>query len=153
DGVIPAREGGEPVGGGKVRPDFAFGALARLAGGGCHGTGDRWRGRRVIRAAGARRRGYQRRKRVDGRSPPSMRDAKARSASSSRLMTPSMPVARNREGGSLDFPHQGQSTATTSGGIMQLTENFSFEELTASDTAARAGIDNTPPDALMTNLQ
>jgi hypothetical protein len=36
---------------------------------------------------------------------------------------------------------------------MQLTENFSFEELTASDTAARAGIDNTPPDALMTNLQ
>jgi zinc D-Ala-D-Ala carboxypeptidase len=35
---------------------------------------------------------------------------------------------------------------------MQLTPNFSFEELTASETAARDGIDNTPPDALMDNL-
>ena len=36
---------------------------------------------------------------------------------------------------------------------MQLTPNFSLEELIASDTAARAGIDNTPPPALMDNLQ
>ena len=36
---------------------------------------------------------------------------------------------------------------------MQLTDNFSLEELTVSETAARAGIDNTPPDSLMDNLQ
>ena len=36
---------------------------------------------------------------------------------------------------------------------MQLTENFSLEELMASDTAARAGIDNQPPASLMNNLQ
>jgi zinc D-Ala-D-Ala carboxypeptidase len=36
---------------------------------------------------------------------------------------------------------------------MQLTPNFHMEELIASEVAARSGIDNTPPDALMPNLQ
>jgi hypothetical protein len=36
---------------------------------------------------------------------------------------------------------------------MQLTEHFSFEELIASETAIRKGIDNTPPNDLMPNLQ
>ena len=36
---------------------------------------------------------------------------------------------------------------------MQLTEHFSLEELIASETAARAGIDNTPPPALLPNLR
>jgi hypothetical protein len=36
--------------------------------------------------------------------------------------------------------------------MMQLTEHFSFEALTASDTAARLGIDNRPPAALILNL-
>lgn len=35
---------------------------------------------------------------------------------------------------------------------MQLTAHFSLEELTASDTAARAAINNVPPQALMGNL-
>lgn len=35
---------------------------------------------------------------------------------------------------------------------MQLTDHFSLEELIASETAARAGIDNTPPAELMQNL-
>ena len=36
---------------------------------------------------------------------------------------------------------------------MQLTEHFSLEELVASETAARAGIDNMPPPSLMPNMQ
>ena len=36
---------------------------------------------------------------------------------------------------------------------MQLTEHFSLEELMASDSAARADIDNTPPSSLMGNMQ
>lgn len=36
---------------------------------------------------------------------------------------------------------------------MQLSENFSLEELIASETAARLGIDNTPPVSLMPNLR
>jgi hypothetical protein len=36
---------------------------------------------------------------------------------------------------------------------MNLSEHFSLEELTASETAARSGIDNTPAAALMPNLQ
>ena len=36
---------------------------------------------------------------------------------------------------------------------MQLSEHFSLEELIASDTAARFGIDNTPPESLMPNLR
>ena len=36
---------------------------------------------------------------------------------------------------------------------MQLSEHFSLEELAASETAARRGIDNTPPQALMPNLR
>jgi zinc D-Ala-D-Ala carboxypeptidase len=35
---------------------------------------------------------------------------------------------------------------------MQLTVHFSLEELIASETAARKGIDNTPPDELMGHL-
>jgi hypothetical protein len=35
---------------------------------------------------------------------------------------------------------------------MQLSDNFSLEELIASETAARSGIDNTPPPDLMPNL-
>lgn len=35
---------------------------------------------------------------------------------------------------------------------MQLTEHFSLEELTASETAARKGIDNTPPLDVQANL-
>ncbi len=35
---------------------------------------------------------------------------------------------------------------------MQLTDHFSLEELIASETAARTGIDNTPPADLMPNL-
>jgi hypothetical protein len=35
---------------------------------------------------------------------------------------------------------------------VKLTTNFSFEELTHSDTAIRNGIDNTPPDHLLPNL-
>jgi zinc D-Ala-D-Ala carboxypeptidase len=35
---------------------------------------------------------------------------------------------------------------------MQLTEHFSLEELIASETAVRLGIDNTPPVKLMPNL-
>jgi zinc D-Ala-D-Ala carboxypeptidase len=35
---------------------------------------------------------------------------------------------------------------------MQLTENFSLEELVASETATRCGINNTPPDRLLDNL-
>lgn len=36
---------------------------------------------------------------------------------------------------------------------MQLTDHFSFEELIASETAARKRIDNTPPAELMPNLR
>jgi zinc D-Ala-D-Ala carboxypeptidase len=36
---------------------------------------------------------------------------------------------------------------------MQLTDNFSLEELIASEVASRQGIDNTPPDSLMPNLR
>lgn len=36
---------------------------------------------------------------------------------------------------------------------MQLTEHFSLEELIASQTAARAGIDNTPSAAIVANLR
>lgn len=36
---------------------------------------------------------------------------------------------------------------------MQLTEHFSFEELTASEIAARHGLDNTPPIALDVNMR
>jgi len=36
---------------------------------------------------------------------------------------------------------------------MQLSQNFSLEELIASDTAARAGINNTPPPAILENLR
>lgn len=35
---------------------------------------------------------------------------------------------------------------------MQLTEHFSFEELSESDTATRLGIDNTPPENVVDNL-
>ena len=35
---------------------------------------------------------------------------------------------------------------------MMLSTHFSLAELTASEVAARAGIDNTPPPELMTNL-
>lgn len=35
---------------------------------------------------------------------------------------------------------------------MNITEHFTLEELIASDTAARAGIDNTLPGSLMPNL-
>lgn len=36
---------------------------------------------------------------------------------------------------------------------MQLSIHFSFEELIASDTAVRAGIDNTPPPGALANLK
>lgn len=36
---------------------------------------------------------------------------------------------------------------------MYLTANFSFAELTASQTAARRGIDNTPPDDVLDNMR
>lgn len=36
---------------------------------------------------------------------------------------------------------------------MQFTDHFSFEELVASETAARFGLDNTPPANLMPNLR
>ena len=36
---------------------------------------------------------------------------------------------------------------------MQLSEHFSLEELVASETAARTGIDNTPSPQLMPNLR
>ena len=36
---------------------------------------------------------------------------------------------------------------------MQLTEHFSMEELIASETAARAGIDNSPTDDIIVNLR
>ena len=36
---------------------------------------------------------------------------------------------------------------------MQLSEHFSFEELVASETAARYGIDNTPPISYDANLR
>lgn len=36
---------------------------------------------------------------------------------------------------------------------MQLTDHFSLEELIASETAVRLGIDNAPPAGLMPNLQ
>ena len=36
---------------------------------------------------------------------------------------------------------------------MQLSTHFSVEELIASETAARAGIDNSPPESLMPNLR
>lgn len=36
---------------------------------------------------------------------------------------------------------------------MKLSEHFTFEELTASETAARHGIDNTPPISLDANLR
>ena len=36
---------------------------------------------------------------------------------------------------------------------MQLTAHFSLEELIASETATRSGIDNTPPSELMPNLR
>ena len=39
------------------------------------------------------------------------------------------------------------------GEYMQLTEHFSIEELTASETAGRLGIDNTPPASVVTTLQ
>lgn len=36
---------------------------------------------------------------------------------------------------------------------MKLTEHFTLEELTASDTAARLGLDNAPPPAVVQNLR
>lgn len=36
---------------------------------------------------------------------------------------------------------------------MRLSENFSLEELTASETAARKGIDNTPSEDVIDNLK
>jgi uncharacterized protein YcbK (DUF882 family) len=36
---------------------------------------------------------------------------------------------------------------------MQLSEHFTLKELTASDTAARLGIDNTPPVYVVENLK
>jgi uncharacterized protein YcbK (DUF882 family) len=36
---------------------------------------------------------------------------------------------------------------------MKLSENFSLEELTASETAARKGIDNTPSEEVINNLK
>ena len=36
---------------------------------------------------------------------------------------------------------------------MKLSENFSLEELTASETAARKGIDNTPSEDVISNLK
>lgn len=36
---------------------------------------------------------------------------------------------------------------------MQLTEHFSLEELTVSETAARLGLDNTPPPAVEAELR
>lgn len=36
---------------------------------------------------------------------------------------------------------------------MKLSENFTLEELTASQTAARQGIDNTPPEGVINNLK
>ena len=36
--------------------------------------------------------------------------------------------------------------------MTQLTIHFSLEELTCSDTAVRLGIDNTPSDEVMANL-
>ena len=36
---------------------------------------------------------------------------------------------------------------------MQLTDNFSLEELIASEVAARAGIDNTPTPEVLVNLR
>ena len=36
---------------------------------------------------------------------------------------------------------------------MKLSEHFTLEELTASDTAARLGIDNTPPVYVIENLK
>jgi zinc D-Ala-D-Ala carboxypeptidase len=36
---------------------------------------------------------------------------------------------------------------------MRLSENFSLEELTASETAARKGIDNTPSEEVIDNLK
>jgi hypothetical protein len=36
---------------------------------------------------------------------------------------------------------------------MRLSENFSLEELTASETAARRGIDNTPSEEVINNLK
>lgn len=36
---------------------------------------------------------------------------------------------------------------------MQLTDHFSLEELIASETAVRAGIDNNPPESIVANLR
>ena len=36
---------------------------------------------------------------------------------------------------------------------MKLTEHFSLDELTASETALRKGIDNTPPPAVTEKLR
>ena len=36
---------------------------------------------------------------------------------------------------------------------MNLSENFTFEEMTASETAARYHIDNTPPNEVLMNLR
>ena len=36
---------------------------------------------------------------------------------------------------------------------MKLSENFTLEELTFSETARRKGIDNTPPDAVVSKLR
>lgn len=36
---------------------------------------------------------------------------------------------------------------------MELTPHFTLDELIRSQTATRAGIDNTPPDSLMSNLR
>ena len=36
---------------------------------------------------------------------------------------------------------------------MNLSQNFTLDELTFSETAARNGIDNTPPDDVLENLQ
>ena len=36
---------------------------------------------------------------------------------------------------------------------MQLSAHFSLEELIASETAVRSGIDNTPPEELLANLR
>jgi hypothetical protein len=36
---------------------------------------------------------------------------------------------------------------------MNLSENFTLEEMTASETAARHGIDNTPDNDVLMNLR
>lgn len=37
--------------------------------------------------------------------------------------------------------------------MAKITEHFSFDEVTFSETASRHGIDNTPPDEIIPNIQ